>query len=57
MRKRNLLLISKQMWNKFLETSAPGEPFMMSAWRYIDIKLDTKVFQLLRHLLGTEVFL
>ena len=43
------------MRNEFLETSAPGEPLMMSAWRNINIKLDAQILQLLRHLLRAEV--
>lgn len=45
------------MRNEFLQASAPGEPLVMSAWRYIDIELDAQVLQLLRHLLGAKVLL
>lgn len=51
------LLLFEQVWHKFLQASAPGEPLVMSAWGYIHIELDAEVFQLLRHLLRTEVLL
>ena len=45
------------MWNKFLETSAPGKPLMSCTLRLIEIKLDAQILQLLRHLTGAEVLL
>lgn len=49
------LLLKKQR-NEFVEGATPGEPFMVSAWRFVVDVVDTGVGKGLADGGGTEVF-